>query len=429
MTSRFFAYLLTLNSLLIASWLLLWPHQKYLLMGLASVIVVLMVRAIKVYSHQQQVLIQSLNDGLLSLQDGDFATSLPEPKVAAAKPTVSLFNKAAAKLRQERQYLYQRELLLDKVINASSTLTVLVNDRDKIVFTNQAARHFFLQSNEVGDELGWSSLLQQRAPELQQITDSEQGCFVSMLDTTQQPQAWHLSRSRLRLHGQRHELFIFKPMTDELNRKELHTWKKVVRVMNHELNNSLAPISSMCHSGMLLAEKFDEPRLNKVFSTISRRIAHLADFIKDYSALARIREPNKIPVDALSILETLQGMYNFELVNNAEHQIISADPQQLEQVLINLLKNAHEAEPEQQVSVIVNTTSDRYLQIIIADKGPGMTADILAKALTPGFSTKPSGSGIGLSLCREIIDGHNGRLSLRNGMNKGLEVQLYLPMN
>ena len=419
-------YLLLLNSLFLASCLLLYPAHPALLAINILAIAGLIYHWFHHQTREQLRLQRSLEAGLLSLQDGDFATSLPATDDPQTENTIQLFNRVSEKLRQERQYIYQRELLLDKVINASSTLTVLVNVREEVVFTNQAARTFFLD-NQAHSASSWPELLSSRIPELNQATMRSAGVFVTMLDAEQQPQAWHLTCSTLKLHGQSHQLYLFQPMTEELSRRELKTWKNVVRVINHELNNSLAPISSMCHSGKLLAEKLDEPRLDKVFSTISKRVTHLSGFIRDYSQLARISTPVRTPITVYELLQNLSTIYQFRIVSLTGDTDIAADENQLEQVFINLLKNAHEAAPSGEITITLDQTADKLLRISVLDQGPGIPPELLPEVLIPGFSTKSNGSGIGLALCRDVIEAHDGRMYLYNHPEQGLEVAIFLP--
>ncbi|WDE14446.1 HAMP domain-containing histidine kinase [Thalassomonas haliotis] len=239
-------------------------------------------------------------------------------------------------------------------------------------------------------------------------------------------QSWHLSRHQLKLHGSRHQLMLLKPMTRELNRQELKTWKKVIRVINHELNNSIAPISSMCHSGKVLAERINEPRLNQVFSTISGRINKLSEFIQNYSQLARLSSPQKQSFDLRAMLGQLQSLYPFTLDCRDKELFIKGDVSQLEQLAINVLKNAREAAGDIPSQVTL-TSGMQGVTLVIRDFGPGMKPEVMQQAFLPYYSTKVDGSGIGLSICREIIDAHQGQISLSSPPGGGLEVSIALP--
>ena len=124
-------------------------------------------------------------------------------------------------------------------------------------------------------------------------------------------------------------------------------WKKVIRIISHELNNSLGPISSMLHSGKLLTDQAEDQRLNRVFDTIEERIQHLITFVQGYGKFAKLPEPKPFDINVVNLLEKLAQQWQFTLQTPQDLTLI-ADPTQLEQLLINLLKNAHESGSEKQ---------------------------------------------------------------------------------
>ncbi len=396
-------------------------------------------------SHRQNhKILQSLSHGLRNLQDGDFSISLADNtanegggKNKSQHEVLALFNQVTDKLRLEKQSIYQRELLLDKVVNASDVVTVLVNHRDTIIFANRAAEFFFNQKSMLG--MSWQTLLNEKLPELIPHQDKDNAIIQLLLNDnnvndelvkalTKTEQSWHLSRHQLKLHGSRHQLTLLKPLTQAMHQQELQTWKKVIRVINHELNNSIAPISSMCHSGNILAERLEQPQLIRVFGTISKRINKLAEFIQSYSQLARLSKPKKQMFDLSKTLKQLQELYHFTLHCQHTEMMFSGDESQIEQLLINLLKNAQQACPEK-ASVVHITSQQGTLSITVRDFGPGMPVQVLTKAFLPYYSTKVDGSGIGLSICREISDGHQGQITLNNHPEGGLQVEVHLPLS
>ena len=439
--------LILLNIVFIASFILLLPSEPGLF-SLTSILLITLAAVCYRYdqknNQQNQQTIQSLLHGLRNLQDGDFSISLAVPKENKANKAnknqaevLTLFNQVTDKLRQEKQSIYQRELLLDKVVNASDVVTVLVNHRDTIIFANRAAEYFFKQKSMLG--LSWASLLAEKLPELIPHHDKDNAIIQLLLNdsnvnddlvkaTAKTEQSWHLSRHHLKLHGRRHQLTLLKPLTQAMHQQELQTWKKVIRVINHELNNSIAPISSMCHSGNILAERLNEPQLIRVFATISKRINKLAEFIKSYSQLARLSRPQKQNFDVIKTLKQLQELYHFSLSCQETSLMFSGDESQIEQLLINLLKNSQQACPDKS-SVVHVASQQGTLAITVRDFGPGMPEEVLTKAFLPYYSTKAGGSGIGLSICREISDGHQGQITLNNHPQGGLQVELHLPLN
>lgn len=450
--------LILINIAFIISYSLLLPSSPWFFSISSTLLIALAGMRYQHYHRQSHQILQTLLHGLRNLQDGDFSITLANNKSNKSHSqaeVLALFNQVTDKLRQEKQSLYQRELLLDKVVNASDVVTVLVNHRDTIIFANRAAEHFFAQTSMLG--MSWQKLLTEHMPELGQHEDKDNAIIQLMLaepqygsgessfgaDDTQysdadantkvkSEQSWHLSRHHLKLHGSRHQLTLLKPITQAMHQQELQTWKKVIRVINHELNNSIAPISSMCHSGNILAERLAEPQLTRVFTTISKRINKLAEFIQSYSQLARLSRPQKQTFDLMKTLVQLQNLYHFTLCSDDKSLMFSGDESQIEQLLINLLKNAQQACSNQtttQPTEVSIASQQGQLGITVRDFGTGMPVDILPKAFLPYYSTKADGSGIGLSICREISDGHQGQITLNNHPQGGLQVEVRLPLD
>lgn len=416
--------LLLLNILLLSSVFILWPSHPYLLAIISISLLILMFSTLYREHRQRLQTINTLKDGLLNLLDSNFSISLDEHKHGGE--IVAIFNQVADKLRHERQHIYQRELMLDKVVNQSNILTILVNNSGIVVFANHAAQHFFSgQQSLVGQN--WLSVLKDKAPDFYQSLQHQGSAICSFVDKQHHTQSWHLSGSPLQLHGAHHQLYLLKPITEELSRQELDTWKKAIKVISHELNNSIAPISSLCHSGKLLAEQQHSANLDRVFSGISRRIHHLSEFVKGYGQLARIGQPKLESVKLKPLLEGIQTLYDFKFTDDNDTCVIQGDKTQLEQALLNLIKNAIEASPPE-MPVLVSLKQRKHSVLInIDDNGSGISEDILHQVMLPYYTTKPQGTGIGLAICRNIIDSHQGRLILKNRQNGGLRASIELP--
>jgi Signal transduction histidine kinase regulating C4-dicarboxylate transport system len=248
-------------------------------------------------------------------------------------------------------------------------------------------------------------------------------------DEDAEEEVYHLSRRRFTLNGRHHELLLLRLLTPELRRQEVQTWKKVIRVISHELNNSLAPIASLAHSGAELVRRGRHERLAEVFSTIEDRARHLEGFIRGYARFAKLPQPQLQAVDWGDFLARLQRQISFELDGMAADLRARVDPAQMEQALLNLLKNAHEAGEEAgnpQVEVRLRRLPG-WTRLEVLDRGPGMNEAVLQNALLPFYSTKRNGTGLGLALCREIVEAHGGRLSLQNRAEGGLCVAVMLP--
>ncbi len=374
-------------------------------------------------------LINALSDNVSSMKDSDFSISIANLRNDELGQLVDAHNSLGSILRQERQSLYQRELLLDTVIQTTSLALVLVDARKKIVYSNAAARQLLWQGKALNGEL-FDEVLEHADPAFgEAVRRHNDGLFTIEGD---EPQTFHLSRSNFTLNVRNHQLFLFKHLTQELNRQEVATWKKVIRVISHELNNSLAPISSMAHSGAVIhrrasGDDVDKERLDTIFATIEERATHLKDFIEGYARFARLPAPRIETVSWDGFIDTLKQTIEFQIFNDIPVGTVRMDPGQMEQVLINLLKNAHESGSEAQDVTLDIQAMDPGWRIVVSDRGTGMSQTVLASALLPFYSTKKTGSGLGLPLCREIVEAHGGRMSLANRTVGGLMITIQLP--
>jgi len=224
--------------------------------------------------------IRALTDGAESLKDNDFSISIASDRSDELGDLVAAHNQLGAALRDERQTLFQRELLLDTVIQTTDIALVLANANDQVVYSNAAARHLFNRGRPLNGHR-YSALLKEAPAAFRDAVELRRsGLFTIEGD---EPQTYHLSQESFTLNTQPHRLYLFKQLTQELGRQEVATWKKVIRVISHELNNSLAPISSLAHSGQtLVAKQGEDERLATIFSTIEDRSSHLKKFIETW---------------------------------------------------------------------------------------------------------------------------------------------------
>jgi len=246
-------------------------------------------------------------------------------------------------------------------------------------------------------------------------------------------QVYHLSRRSFQLNGRPHDLLLVRLLTAELRRQEVQTWKKVIRVISHELNNSLAPIASLAHSGGVLVQRERFDRLPEIFTTIEDRARHLEGFIRGYARFAKLPQPQLQTVHWAPFLSSLRQQIPFGMEREPDEELSSRiDIAQFGQALLNLLKNAHEAgaeadPPNDDVQVQL-TRLPQWLRLDVLDRGKGMNEQVLQNALMPFYSTKRNGTGLGLALTREIVEAHGGRVSLQNRGDGGLCVSILLPV-
>ena len=368
---------------------------------------------------------RALAGTVTSYRDGDFAFSLAWERDDELGELVDAHNALGDALRRQRTALAHRELLLDTMVQNTPVALLLCDAGGHIVYGNLAARQLLGGGRRLeGTRL--DALLEAASEPLREaVARGGDGLFV--VESGDEEEIYYLARSGFRLNGRPHELFMLRHLTFELHRQEVRTWKKVIRVISHELNNSLAPIASLAHSGAELLRRGQHEPLERVFATIGERARHLEQFIQGYARFAKLPAPRPEPTGWPELVERLRGQLAFEVDGPLPDAPARLDPAQLEQALVNLLRNAHESgSPVADVRLRVRRLPDA-VAIEVSDRGGGMSETVLSNALLPFYSTKRGGTGLGLALVREIAEAHGGRVSLANRPGGGVSVTIAIP--
>ena len=373
----------------------------------------------------QAAMFRALAGTVTSYRDGDFAFSLAWKANDELGDLVQAHNELGETLRKQRESLVHRELLLDTMVQNTPVAMLLVDPGGHIVYGNLSARQLLGGGRRV-EGLRLVELLEQ-APQSFRDAIARGGDGLFAVERDEEEEVYYLARSGFRLNGRPHELFVLRQLTVELHRQEVRTWKKVIRVISHELNNSLAPVASLAHSGGELVRMGKHEQLEKIFTTIAERAKHLEQFIQGYAKFAKLPTPRVESVAWRALVDRLRGQLTFELSGALPEAPARFDAAQLEQALVNLIRNAHESgSPPAEVKLGV-TRLPNAVAIEVVDRGAGMTETVLAQALLPFYSTKKGGTGLGLALVREIAEAHGGRVSLSNRPGGGLGVTMTLP--
>jgi two-component system, NtrC family, nitrogen regulation sensor histidine kinase NtrY len=376
--------------------------------------------------HHEAVL-AAVADGVAGLHDSDYSVSIAEPRDdALLRRLVRAYNGLGGTLRAQRQDLYQRELLLDTVIQASPLALILTNATGTVLYANIAARQL-LGAGQKLEGLALTPLLEPLPGSLREaVLNPRDSLFTAEL--AGDSQVFHISQRQFLLNGQPHRLRLLKQLTREVNAQEVAVWKKVIRVIAHEINNSVAPIASLAQSGQRLALQPEAAQLQRVFAAIDDRMSHLSGFVEGYSRFAKLPGPRCSHVYWRPFLQSLEAVTPFAVRDVLPSEPGWFDASQLEQVVINLLKNAAEAGSPADETVVSVHASRGGWALEVRDRGSGMPHEVLTSALLPFYSTKPAGSGLGLTLCREIVEAHGGTLDVANRTDgPGVSVRIWLP--
>jgi two-component system nitrogen regulation sensor histidine kinase NtrY len=376
--------------------------------------------------------LQTLSNILAAIREGDYSIRGRRAATGDALGEIMLeVNDLGSTLRGQRLGAMEATALLRTVMAEIDVAVFAFDGNQALRLVNRGGEKLLAQParrllGRTSDELG-----------LRECLDREEsaGPLTMQLVFPGGVGRWDIRRSIFREGGAQHQLLVLTDLSQTLREEERIAWQRLLRVLGHELNNSLAPIKSVAGSLADLLNR--QPRtadwdadLRRGLEVISSRADSLARFVESYSKLARLPQPRFEPLSIGALVHRvarLETRLPVKVISGPE-VIVHGDSVQLEQLLINLVRNAVDASLETSGGVEFGWTQNNgQIELCVSDEGPGLAST--ANLFVPFFTTKAHGSGIGLVLSRQIAEAHGGTLTLENRANRrGCEARLRLPL-
>jgi nitrogen fixation/metabolism regulation signal transduction histidine kinase len=378
---------------------------------------------------------------VIAIRQGDFSSSYHRRPAARGHMLSEAFNQLVSTFQALRQEKEGNHQYLQNIVEQVSVALLCVDEKGKIELINRAAKELF--------QLPFLKKLE----DLQQI-DEELFARLSEMEAgdrtlirvivRQQLLQLSVQATEFKMQGRQFKLLSMQDFRSELEEQEVSSWQKLIRVLTHEIMNSVIPISNLTAIShqMLISEKDGKPKLNTLeeeevedlhgsLLTIEERTQGLVSFVKAYKSLTQISQPQFRVVAVEELFRRLKTLFKPRLLEKKiawqqkmwpENLSIKADFELLEQVLINLLNNALDAvegsaQPEIRLEAFVSERNQRIIQI--SDNGSGIEEEVMEQIFIPFFTTKAGGSGIGLSLSRQIMRLHKGNISVQSEKGRG----------
>jgi nitrogen fixation/metabolism regulation signal transduction histidine kinase len=418
--------------------LLLAGISYYLIAFIFIILSLLCIYVIVASAQRSEHQIRTLSNIIESMIDGDYSLRGRLHSNHAFQELLTLVNDLAENLSLHKVEAKESRLLLERIMEQMDAMVLAVNEQGYLVMANASAKKLLL--NDVQDI---TQCKLSHHPIGTQIVVAPI-CIINFKDNLTEENLLtgehFLFKESFLSEGQQHQLYTLTNAERLLMEQERKTWQNLLRVLSHEMNNSLTPISAISQS-IKQKLKNTEQTVNRSsllegINIIHERADSLSSFIASYSQLSHLPLPNKICFELKPLIEKNLALFPQLILPSSKQNfcpanlLVTADKGQLEQVIINLLKNAHEAmektvEKNIEIECLEN---DKWLKIFIKDQGQGIAN--FDNLFVPFYSTKPTGSGIGLSLCRQILFNHQGTINISNRGNKqGAEAIICLPIN
>lgn len=382
-------------------------------------------------SAARQLAVRSLNliaNLLGALREGDYSIrGLSARSGSSMAMVMREVNDLGSTLQRQRTEAVESAVLLTHVMEEIGVAVFAFDPTHQLLLVNRAGERLFGRSS--------ADLLGSAAAELG-VDEYLSGDPRRLVDRSFHgpPGRYEVRRAMFYRDGRPHHLIVIADLSQALREEEQAAWQRIVRVLSHEINNSLTPIKSIAHSLRRIVDRAEVfPRQDEVsqgLSLIEERSGALGRFLRSYAQLARLPKPQPKPIkvtDVMTRIVELEKRLPVSVAHTADVTLV-ADSDQLEQALINIVRNAVDASIETSGAVSVGWRTDGdWAEITIDDEGKGLPDT--SNLFVPFFTTKPNGSGIGLALSRQIAEAHGGTIMLANHVGTpGCRATIRLPL-
>ena len=432
---RIWLYLLGVPALVLA-WVLLWQHSVEIPIQCLLLLVFAACWALAVSLLTEQIIrpLQTLSNVVAALREDDYSFRARGGRRNDALGDLALeVNALAAMLQSQRAGSLEAMALVERVMSSMQSPVLAFDPDGRLKLLNTAGERAFGLRGPTA--LGSSA----KMLKLTHLLDASDDDLLS-LDGTQQAARWVVKRTSFRLRGVPHTLLVLSDVSAALHEEERTAWERLIRVLGHEINNSLAPIKSIAGSLRArltspAAASSDSNDFESGLEVIEDRAESLNRFLHAYRQLMGLPAPRLAPVSLAMLVERVARLeMRVNVVIESTTDLVSmVDADQIQQALINLTRNAAEAalstEPETAPEVQITwKTTGREIVISIVDNGPGLIN--AGNLFVPFYTTKPSGTGIGLVLAQQIAQAHKGSVYLANRTDghNGCIAELRLPL-
>ncbi len=415
--TQYILFIILIHVVTIAMSFVIFKESKLIFIASEAVILLSLFFSIRLY----QALVQPLRlilDGIEAIRDRDFNVKFLQTGKYEIDQLINVYNQMIDELRDERRRQEEQHYFLEKLIQSSPTGILILDFDENIERMNPKAQQLLGLKDVSYNKIPLSEVPNPLAKRIVQIPDnSAETIFINGIET------YKCQRSHFIDRGFQRNFVLIEELTTEILQTEKKAYGKVIRMMAHEVNNSIGPINSILDSLLFYKKQLqltDQEEFSDVINVAMQRNHRLNQFMRNFANVVRLPLPERATVDlrplvqhTATLMQAEAGRRNIQLqVQMPEHPVtVSLDAQQIEQALVNIAKNALESIGQGgEVQFILQA---KPLQLLVRDNGAGIAPEVADKLFSPFFSTKKAGQGIGLTLIREILLNHGFTFSLK----------------